>query len=77
MGSRKEYHVLPSQNGWKVQKNNSQRASAIVNTKAEAVAKAHSLSTNTRSEMIVHGKDGKIQYMNSYGHDPFPPRDKR
>jgi hypothetical protein len=30
-----------------------------------------------KSELIPHGKDGKIQNPNSYGKDPNPPKDKK
>lgn len=30
-----------------------------------------------KSELIPHGKDGKIQNPNSYGKDPIPPVDKK
>lgn len=30
-----------------------------------------------KSELIPHGKDGKIQNPNSNGNDPKPPKDKK
>ena len=30
-----------------------------------------------KSELISHGKDGKIQNPNSYGNDLNPPKDKK
>jgi len=30
-----------------------------------------------RVEVVEHGKDGRIQDSDSYGRDPFPPRDKK
>ncbi len=77
MANRKEYHVVPSCDGWNVVKNNVNRVSIHTNTKSDAVAKAKQFSQNSKSELIVHGKDGKIQYSNSYGHDPNPPKDKK
>jgi Uncharacterized protein conserved in bacteria (DUF2188) len=29
------------------------------------------------SEVIMHGRDGKIRESDSYGNDPFPQRDKK
>ena len=29
------------------------------------------------AELIPHGKDGKIQNLNSYGNDPYPPKDTK
>lgn len=74
---RKEYHVVPHENGWAVKKNNASKSSACTSTKSDAVIKAKELSKNSGSEMVVHGKNGKIQYSNSYGKDPCPPKDKK
>ena len=74
---RKEYHVVPHENGWAVKKNNASKSSAYTSTKSDAVSKAKKLSKNSGSEMVVHGKNGKIQYSNSYGNDPCPPKDKK
>ena len=77
MGNRKEYHVVPDNDGWKVVKNNSTKASLCANLKVEAVKAAKQFSQKSGSELVVHGKDGKIQYSNSYGNDPCPPKDKK
>ena len=74
---RKEYHVVPHENGWAVKKNNASKSSACISTKSDAVSKAKELSKNSGSEMVVHGKNGKIQYSNSYGNDSCPPKDKK
>ncbi len=74
---RKEYHVVPHNDGWAVKKPNASKSSACTSTKSDAVSKAIELSKNSGSEMVVHGKDGKIQYSNSYGNDPCPPKDKK
>lgn len=74
---RKEYHVVPHENGWAVKKNNASKSSACTSTKSDAVSKAKELSKNSGSEMVVHGKNGKIQYSNSYGKDPCLPKDKK
>ena len=74
---RKEYHVVPHENGWAVKKSNASKSSACTSTKSDAASKAKELSKNSGSEMVVHGKNGKIQYSNSYGNDPCPPKDKK
>ena len=74
---RKEYHVVPHENGWAVKKNNASKSSACTSTKSDAINIAKELSKNSGSEMVVHGKNGKIQYSNSYGNDPCPPKDKK
>ncbi len=34
------------------------------------------ISKNQGSELVIHGKDGKIQQKDSHGKDPNPPKDK-
>lgn len=76
--SRKEHHVTQRVNGnWQVKANGAERASRVCNTKAEAIKVGRTISTNAGSELIIHGKDGKIQRADSHGNDPCPPRDKR
>lgn len=76
--ARNEHHVVPNHNcGWDVKRNNSQRASIHTATKAEAEKIGRQISINQKTEFVVHGKDGKIQYSDSHGNDPCPPRDKR
>ena len=29
-----------------------------------------------KSEVVLHGRDGRIRSKDSYGNDPIPPRDK-
>lgn len=75
--SRKEYHVVPRQDGWAVQREHSERASALCGTKADAVARGRELSRNIGAELVIHKQDGTIQNPNSYGNDPCPPLDRK
>jgi hypothetical protein len=36
--------------------------------------KSAALATIQKTELVVHGVDGKIQYKDSHGNDPFPPK---
>lgn len=70
-----QIHVTPTGNGsWKVKQPDNQRASAICDTQAEAIAVARGIAKNQGLEMVVHRGDGTIREKNSYGNDPFPPR---
>ena len=75
--ARKEHHIVPNNDGWAVKKAGASRASVNTTTKAEAVKVGRVISQRQGSELIIHGKDGKIQRSDSHGHDPFPPRDKK
>lgn len=77
--SRKSIHVVPNNNqgGWNVKKGGAQRASVHTKTKAEAVKMGRVISQRSGSELVIHGKDGKIQRSDSHGNDPCPPKDQR
>ena len=76
---RKEHHVVPNatNNGWAVKKAGATRASVNTNTKAEAIKVGRIISQRQGSELVIHGRDGKIQRSDSHGSDPCPPKDKR
>jgi hypothetical protein len=67
-------HVLPREEKWAVIRENSKRASNLLETQREAILKAKVIAKNSNSELIIHGKDGKIREKNSYGNDPYPPK---
>ncbi len=77
MMSRKTHHVMPANGGgWNVKKGGAQKASRHFDRKTEALEYGREVSRNQSSELIIHGKDGKIQQADSHGNDPCPPKDK-
>ena len=62
--------VSPNGDDWKVKVVGNQKASAICDTKAEAVEKAREIAQNQRLELLVQNLDGTIGWRNSYGNDP-------
>lgn len=77
--AKKSVHVVPNddQGGWNVKKSGAQRASVNTETKAEAVKMGRVISQRSGSELVIHGKDGKIQRTDSHGNDPCPPKDRK
>lgn len=67
-------HVVPHEKGWAVRGEGSSRAEVVTETKQEAVEAARKLAQAQRSELVIHGKDGRIQTKDSHGHDPYPPK---
>jgi hypothetical protein len=53
------------------------KATSTHKTQAEAINAARSIAQNNRSEVVIHGKNGKIRDKDSYGNDPNPPKDKK
>lgn len=72
----KNVHVVKSKNGddWSVKTENSQKAYKNVSTQKEAIKIGKNVATNNSSELIIHGKDGKIRGKDSYGNDNYPPK---
>ncbi len=48
----------------------------ILPTKKEAEEIGRRIAENQNTEIIIHRKDGLIQDRDSYGNDPYPPKDK-
>lgn len=67
-------HVVPSGNGWSVRRAGSSKASKSFGTQKEAIEEARKVAIRQKTELYIHGKNGKIRERNSYGNDPHPPR---
>lgn len=65
----KQIFVSPNGEDWKVKIIGNQKASAILDTKAEAVERAIEIAKNQGLELFVQNLDGKIGWKNSYGND--------
>jgi hypothetical protein len=75
MAKQDTHHVVPNQDGgWDVKRGGGQKASHHTDTKAEAEKIAREISKNQGTELVIHGKDGKIQRKDSHGNDDYPPK---
>ncbi len=72
--SGKNQHVVPTENGWGVRGEGNSKLTSEYSTQNEAINTAREIAKNQRSELLIHGRDGKIRDRNSYGNDPFPPK---
>lgn len=72
--SRKGQHVVPGEGGWRVVRAGAVRASSVHDTQASAIAAATRLAKSQKTELYIHGQDGRIRERNSYGNDPHPPK---
>lgn len=73
----KNQHVVPRDKGWAVKSEGSSKASTIKPTQQKAIESAVKIAKKEGSEVVIHGKDGKIRDKDSYGPDPNPPKDKK
>ena len=60
--------------GWQVKGAGNSTATARTTTQAEAIYIAKNIAVNNKSELVIHGTNGKIREKNSYGNDPYPPK---
>jgi hypothetical protein len=67
-------HVVRSDGGWSVKRAGATKASRTFSTQSEAVSYGKTVARNSKSELFIHGTDGRIRERNSYGHDPHPPK---
>lgn len=72
--ARKNQHVVPSDDGWAVKSAGSRRATKVFSTQKEAISAARGIAQRQGSELLVHGRDGRIREKNTYGKDPYPPK---
>lgn len=70
-------HVVPHSKGWAVRKPGNQRASSVHRIQADAIRSGRDMARRHGSELVIHGRDGRIRDKDSYGNDPFPPRDRK
>lgn len=73
----KNQHVVPRTGSWAVVGEKNERASSIQPTQERAIRDAVRIARNEHSEVVIHGRDGKIRDKDSYGNDPNPPRDTK
>jgi uncharacterized protein YdaT len=78
MSKGKNQHVTPSKGGgWQVKGAGNDKATKVVPTQKEAIETAKEIAKNQKSEVVIHGKDGRIRDKDSYGDDPNPPKDQK
>lgn len=73
----KDQHVVTHPEGWAVRGEGNARVSSTHDTQASAIRSAVRTAKSERSEVVIHGRDGKIRDSDSYGRDPNPPRDRK
>lgn len=72
----KDQHVVKHEKGWAVRGAGNVRAAGVFRTQAEAIDAGRRIAENQRSELVVHGRNGRIRSKDSFGLDPVPPRDR-
>lgn len=65
-----DVHVVPGDKGWRVEVEGTARARSTHQTQAEARQAAREVARRTKTELLVHGRNGQIRERNTYGVDP-------
>ena len=73
----KNQHVVPQGGKWAVKGAGNDKATSIQSTQKKAIEKARDIAMNQGSEVVIHGRNGRIRDKDSYGNDPCPPVDKK
>lgn len=72
----KNIHVTPIGDKWQVKPENS-KPTSLHRTQQIAIKTGKQQAVNNQSELVIHGKNGRIRDKDSFGNDKFPPKDKR
>ena len=70
-------HVVTNDGRWAVRGEGAGRTTSTHRTQHAAINAARSIAINQLSEVVIHGRDGRIRDRDSYGNDPCPPRDAK
>jgi uncharacterized protein (DUF1778 family) len=68
----KNQHVVPHEGGWAVRGEGNSRATSIHPTQGEAIQAATEIAVNQQSEVLIHGRDGRVRGRNGHSHAPSP-----
>ena len=69
----KSYHIVKLGKSWSVKRRG--RVLSSHETQAKAQSSAVVRAKRAGAEVVTHGRDGRIRSKDSYGRDPFPPKD--
>lgn len=69
----KNVHIVPHSDGWAVKIEGNDRATSVHDTQQQAIDAGRDRARREESELLIHGRDGRIRDRDSYGGDDFPP----
>lgn len=77
MANRKNVHVVQRKNRWGTIREGGQRATQVYDTQTQAIQAGRQMARQGHGELLIHGQDGRIRARDSYGNDPYPPKDSK
>jgi uncharacterized protein YdaT len=74
----KNQHVTKHPDGgWQVKGAGNEKATKVTDTQKQAIDAAKEIAKHQKSEVVIHGTDGKIRDKDSYGNDPIKSKDTK
>ncbi|MDH3611963.1 MAG: DUF2188 domain-containing protein [Gammaproteobacteria bacterium] len=77
MGKKRDVHIVPHKDGWATKREGASRAGSVHRTQGDAINRGREQAKRIKTELVVHGRNGKIRDSDSYGNDPHPPKDRK
>lgn len=70
-------HVIPQGAGWAVRGAGNSRATRVLSSQREAIEVARQIARSQRTELVIHGADGRIREKRSFvGIKPAAERER-
>jgi hypothetical protein len=70
-------HVVPRIDGWAVRIEGRSTATSVHNSQRDAIEAARKLAKEAATQLVIHGRDGRIRERDSYASDPLPKKQPR
>jgi hypothetical protein len=70
-------HVVPRIDGWAVRMEGRSTATSVHNSQREAIETARKIAKDASTQLVIHGRDGRIRERDSYASDPLPKKQPR
>lgn len=74
MARKRSQHVVPSDGKWAVRAAGGRKATRVYKTQKRAIVAATRIAKRQETELVIHGRDGRIREKSTYAKDPFPPK---
>ncbi|MBM4268120.1 MAG: DUF2188 domain-containing protein [Deltaproteobacteria bacterium] len=74
--AKRPVHVVPHEGEWATRREGASRVSDTFSTQEKAAEAGREAARRDQTEVLIHGRDGRIRERESYGNDPCPPRDR-
>lgn len=75
MSRKHNFWATPHGSRWAVKQEGSNHVASVHPTQSAAWSETRRRARGAGGEALLQGKDGKIRTRNTYGSDPYPPRD--